>query len=142
METNLTDQELINEVRDALAGLDSVKIPDDTIIQANERFVEPLLNETIPSPSPDQKLFDNAAIAWTAEKAFDAWMTFSRLRDREVETFVDPKGYRENLRERTETTLYVLNATRPPKSPNTVVTVKHDGEQRRVDLSKSWVPDR
>ena len=133
-EMGLSDTDFVTEVRDALAGLDASKIPDDTILQAKDRFVEPLLNE-VTGASPNQEHFDNACIAWTAEKAFDAWMTFTRLRDSELELFTDPEAYRAKLKERTDNALYVLDATRPPQTPNEVVTVKHDGKERKVHLT-------
>jgi len=45
LEISLTDEELVEEVRKALAGLDDSKIPDDTIVQTANRFVTPLLND-------------------------------------------------------------------------------------------------
>ncbi len=134
METTLSDEELVSEVRDSLAGIDSAKIPDATIKQTKERFVEPLLNE-VTGANPDQEKFDNAIIAWTAEKSFDAWMSYSRMRDSGIEFYTDPQNYQENLKERTDNALYLLDAMRPPQTPNKVVTVKHDGVERNVHLS-------
>lgn len=142
MDTSLSEQELISEVRTALAQISETKVPDDTITQASERFVIPLLNDISDLDEEDQDAFDNAVIAMTAERAFSAWLTFTRLRDREIETFLDPKAYLEQLRQRTDLTLRQINATRPPSTPNTVVTVKHDGVKRKVDLNQNWVPNR
>lgn len=136
---SLSDSDFRDEIRDALAGLDSTKVPDDTIDQTKDKLIEPLLDDL--TSSPDQDLFDNAAIYWTAEKAFDAWLTFTRLRDREIETFIDAEQYRNQLKERTDNSLFLLDVTRPPQIPNTVVTIKHDGEKRRVNLEeRSWAP--
>ena len=139
-ETSLDSEELIEQVRKALAGIDDSQVPDETIEQAHERFVEPIL-EQITEANPNQEHFNHAAVSWTAEKAFDAWMTFTRLRDREIETYVYPRQYREQLESRTDNALYVLGATRPPDTPNTVVTIKHDGKNRKINLNKNWIPD-
>lgn len=139
--TSLENPAFITEVRNALAGLDAAKIPDATITQTKDRFVEPVLNNQKAFQDSEQTLFDNAVIYWTAEKSFDAWMTFTRLRDREIEAYVDPSSYKEGLEERTDKALGVLDVTRPPDTPNTVITVQHDGKKRRVDLSQPWVPD-
>lgn len=140
VEVSLNDNVFVAEVRDALAGVDATKIPDGTITQVKDRLVEDLLNNLV-SDSVDQDQFDNAAIFWSAELAFDAWMTFTRLRDREIEAYVDPRSYRQQLRDRTDRALYVLGTNRPPTIPNQVVTVQHDGEKRRVDLNQEWVAD-
>lgn len=143
MDTSLSDSELISEVRDALAGIDSTKVPDATITQSADRFVIPLLNDISPPPDNnfDQDDFDNAVIAMTAERAFSAWMTYSRLRDREVEAYIDAKQYLNQLKERTNLALRQINSTRPSSIPNEVVTIKHDGVNRKVNLQKNWVFD-
>lgn len=137
--TSLTDTEIIEEVRNALAGLDAQKIPDDTIEQTAERLVEPLLDDL--TNNPDLTLFDNAVIFMTAEYSFGAWMTFTRLRDREIESYVDPKQYRTQLKERTNQALGNLGVTRPPEVPRTVVSVQHGGEHRRINLDEAWVTE-
>jgi hypothetical protein len=140
LDTSLTDGELIDEVRDALAHLDSSKVPDDTIEQTAFRFVIPLLNDILPKePDIEQDNFDNAVIAWTAEKSFMAWLSFTRLRDREVETYINPDQYLSQLKQRTDLALRVIDVTRPPQTPNEVVTIKHDGKKRKVNLNKPWV---
>ena len=140
LEISLTDEELVDEVRKALAGLDASKIPDDTIIQTAERFVTPLLNDVAKNlEESDQSAFDNAAIAWTAELSFGAWLTFTRLRDREIETYIDASQYRSQLEQRTNMALRQVDGSRPPEIPNEVVTVKHDGVNRKIDLHKFWV---
>jgi len=141
---SLNDQELIDEVRDSLAGLDSSKIPDSTITQTAERFVVPLLNNNIPEEVKKQQAeyqdsFDSAVIAWTAELSFNAWMTFTRLRDAEVEAYTDPGQYKQQLAQKTNLALQLVNTTRPSDIPKETVTVKHDGVQRTVDLSQEWV---
>lgn len=136
--TSLEEANFLTEVRDALAGIDASKIPDDTITQARDRVVEPLLNDIGTYTASDQTKFDNASIMWTAEMSFDAWMTFTRLRDREIEAFVDPKAYKEMLKSRTDKVLGVLDVQRPPDVPNQVVTVAHDGEKRAVDFDDDW----
>lgn len=142
LDISLTDDELVSEVRDSMAGLDGTKIPDDTIVQTAERMVVPLLNDITGNlKASDQQNFDSAAIAWTAELSFSAWMTLTRLRDREVETYVDPSGYKSDLEKRTNLALRLLGATRPPEIPNYHVTVKHDGANRKVDLQQIWVLD-
>ena len=138
LETSLTDEDFLQEVRDSLAGLDSSKIPDDTILQARDRIVEPLLNDAKVYTQDDQDAFDNASIVWSAEFAFDAWMSFTRLRDAEVEAYVDPGAYKEQLESRTNKVLGVLGVTRPPDIPQTVVSIQHDGVKRAVDLSQEW----
>lgn len=141
---SLTDQELIDEVRDSLAGLDASKIPDSTITQTSERFVVPLLNDNIPSGVKNkqneyQNYFDSAVIAWTAELSFNAWMTYTRLRDAEVEAYTDPSNYKQQLKQRTDLALQLVETTRPSDIPNTTVTIKHDGVKRTVNLNKHWV---
>jgi hypothetical protein len=134
--STLTDQELVEEVRSALAGIDAGSIPDDTIIQAKDRFVLPILQKLL-TDNVDQDNFDNAVVAWTAEKSFDAWLTYTRLRDSNLETYTDPEAYKEDLRERTNNALYVVDVTRPPEVPNTVVTVTLDDVQERVPLDSN-----
>jgi len=134
--STLTDQELVEEVRSALAGIDAGSIPDDTIIQAKDRFVLPILQKLL-TDNVDQDNFDNAVVAWTAEKSFNAWLTFTRLRDSNLETYTDPQAYKEDLRERTNNALYVVDVTRPPEVPNTVVTVTLDDKQERVPLDSN-----
>ena len=142
LEISLTDEELVDEVRKALAGLDASKIPDDTIAQTAERFVTPLLNDVARHlEEDDQEAFDNAAIAWTAEMSFGAWLTFTRLRDREIETYIDAKQYRSQLEQRTNMALRQVNGSRPPEVPSYHVTVKHDGVNRKIDLNKVWVQE-
>lgn len=141
---SLTDSELISEVRDSLAGLDSDKIPDDTIVQTADRFVVPLLNDNIPTDvktdqSNYQDRFNSAVVAWTAELSFDAWMTFTRLRDREVEAYVDPTQYSKQLEQKTNLALQLVETTRPSDIPNYHVTIKHDDVNRTVKLDKTWV---
>lgn len=143
-ETSLTDSEIVSEVRDALAGLDASKIPDDTILQTAKRYVTPLLNDNIPKRIKDNKLeyqdrFDSAMIAWTAELSFGAWLKFTRLRDREIETFIDPKDYKKDLEERTNLSLQLVESSRPPEIPNFSVAIKHDGVKRKVNLQQPWV---
>lgn len=136
----LGDEEFKTEVRNALAGLDGSKVPDSTILQTSERYVVPLLNDiTSGLDSSDQENFNSAVISWTAELSFGAWLTFTRLRDREVEAYVNPDAYKEDLQKRTNFALRLLGATRPPEIPNYHVTVKHDGTYRTVDLHKYWV---
>lgn len=137
--TSLSDSNFITEVRNALAGLDAQKIPDATIKQTRDRLVEPLLDDL--TDSPNQTLFDNAVIFMTAEYSFGAWMTFTRLRDREIESYVDPNTYQKNLETRTNQALGNVGVTRPPEIPNTVVSVAHDGVNRRVQLDKVWVTE-
>lgn len=140
MEPSLNEKELIDEVRDAMAQLGSGKVPDNTITQTSERFVVPLLNDLISDYSKiSQEDFNNAVIAWTAEKSFMAWLSFTRLRDREVESYIDPEQYISQLKERTNLSLRVIDLTRPPQTPNTVITIKHDGVKRKVDLDQPWV---
>jgi hypothetical protein len=135
----LSDSELIGEVRDSLAGLGSGKVPDDTITQTTERFVVPLLNDAIrDKKSQTQEDFNSAVIAWTAELSFDAWLAFTRLRDREVESYINPDEYRKRLENRTNLALQLVDATKPPEIPNQVVTIKHDGANRTVNLQKVW----
>lgn len=139
LDISLTDAKLIDEVRTALAGLDATKIPDDTIKQTANRFVVPLLNDVAPNlTSDDQDAFDNVAVAWTAEMSFGAWLTFTRLRDREVETYIDPEQYNDQLEQRTNMALRQVGATRPSEIPNFHVTVKHDGVNRTIDLQQVW----
>lgn len=132
-EVSLTDTEFVKEVRAAMAGLNSDKIPEDTILQAKKRFVLPLLNE-VTGNNPDQENFDNAAIAWTAEKSFDAWLTFTRIRDEGIEAYVNPEEYRSRLQSRTNTALSIMGTTRPPEIPHTVVTVTFDDKIEKVTL--------
>jgi hypothetical protein len=140
LDTSLNDADFIDEVRDALAGLGTSKIPDNTIIQARERVVEPALNNIGDYQDPeDQDAFDNASIMWTAEKAFDAWLVFTRLRDREVEAYTNPSQYKAQLESRTNLILDILGVSRPPDLPNQVVSITHDGVKRAVDLSQEWV---
>jgi hypothetical protein len=140
LDVSLSDSTFIDEVRTAMAGLDSTKIPDDTIVQAKDRFVEPLLNDSpVNLTSDDQDAFDNAAIAWTAEFAFDAWLTYTRLRDAEVEAYTDPNAYKRDLKSRTNKMLGVLGLTRPSDIPNQVISIQHDGKRRSVNLDANWV---
>ena len=135
LDYSLKEEELLSEVRASLAGLDASKIPDETIIQTADRFIVPVLNDI--KRKDDQDGFDNAVVAWTAEMSFNSWLTFTRMRDRELETFIDPDSYREGLEDRTNLSLRQLDASRPPDVPNHVVTIKHDGVKRKVDLKQT-----
>lgn len=119
----MSTSEFITEVRDALAGLDSTKIPDSTIVQARDRFVEPTLNDLLGDKDPDQNVYEGAVIAWTAEKTFDAWFAKTRMRDRSLEVFTRPQLYQEKLRKRTNEALYSLGVSRPPDYINHTETV-------------------
>jgi hypothetical protein len=138
LSVSLPEAEFISEVRTAMAGIDISKIPDDTITQAKERFVVPMLNDIGDYESEDQDAFDNAAIAWTAELAFDAWLTYTRLRDAEVEAYTDPRAYKKDLKSRTNKVLGVLGVRRPPDTPPQVITITHDGVNRAVDVERDW----
>jgi hypothetical protein len=139
LEVSISESEFVSEVRTALAGIDSSKIPDDTITQAKNRFVEPLLNDIGNYEDPDdQDAFDNAAVSWTAEMAFDAWLVYTRLRDAEVEAYTDPRQYKRQLESRTDKVLGVLGVTRPPDVPNQVINISHDGVKRAVDIDQNW----
>ena len=141
LSVSLNDSDFVSEVRTAMAGIDSTKIPDDTITQARDRFVVPLLNDIGGSKyvaADDQDAFDNAAIAWTAEFAFDAWLTYTRLRDAEVEAYTDPNSYKEDLASRTDKSLGVLDVRRPPDKIPQVISVQHDGKNRAVNVEQDW----
>lgn len=138
MDYSLAESELVEEVRDALAGIDATEIPNSTIIQSADRIVAPALNDMVDDSEISQDRFDNAIIVWTAEISFDAWLVFTRMRDREIEVFTDPSEYKEKLKNRTNLALRNVNATRPSKYPHNVVTVKHDGKQERVNLHENW----
>lgn len=140
MDTSLSDSDLIDEVRTALGEIDSTKVPDDTITQTADRFVVPLLDDISPN-DVDQDSFDNAVIAMTAEVAFSSWLTITRLGDAEIQAYIDPEQYLSQLKEKTNFALRQVNTTRPPEVPNTVVTIKHDGKHRKVDLNKVWIPE-
>jgi len=137
LDYSFTESELVSEVRDALAGLDAKKVPDDTIAQTADRFVVPLLNSMGSYTNDDQTDFDNAVIAWSAEKSFDAWLTLTRLRDREVEAYVNPSQYRKNIETRTNDALYTLGVTRPPDVPNTIYSVQSSGEGEEIVLQRT-----
>lgn len=137
MELEYTGNNLISEVRSALAGIDASQIPDDTISQTSEKIVVPVLNDIGSYTEDDQTQFNNAVEMWTAELSFDAWLTFTRLRDREIETFMDPGSYSEDLQSRTNLTFRALGVSRPPEVPNQVVTIKHDGVKRKVDVTQN-----
>lgn len=141
LDISLTDTEFVSEVRNSLAGLDASKIPDDTILQNANKIVVPILNKNSDDlkASEDQDSFDNAAIIFTAELSFDSWLAFTRLRDREVETYIDAQQYKSQLEKKTNLALQPLGMSRPPEIPNKVVTIKHDGVNRKVDMQKIWV---
>jgi len=139
LEYSFTEQELIDETRRSLANLDESKIPDETITQTADMFIVPLLNDLKNFDEEEQDSFDNAVVAWTAEMSFNSWLTFTRLRDREIETFIDPKAYKEGLENKTNMALRILGLTRPSDIPNHVVTIKHDGVKRKANYKQERV---
>jgi hypothetical protein len=137
------ESELITEVRNAMAGVDQAKVPDETITQSADMIVVPLLNQITGNldASKDQDAFDHAVVMWTAEFSYNAWLRFTRLRDREVEAYMDPQSYKEDLEKRTNFALRLLGTSRPPEIPNQVVTIKHDSDTKYVNVKRNWISD-
>jgi hypothetical protein len=143
LDYSYTESELITEVRKAMAGIDSTKVPDDTITQTADMMVVPLLNQITGNldASEDQDPFDHAVVMWTAEFSYNAWLRFTRLRDREVEAYMDPQSYKEDLEKRTNFALQILGTSRPPEIPNEVVTIKHNSGTKYVNVKRNWISD-
>ena len=110
---------IVAEVRDALSGMNDKKIPDDTITQAQKRFVEPAINDQL-NDTVDQNLYDAAVISWTAEKAFDAWLTKVSMADAELKTEVDPEHFKQKLKDRTNQALHLIGVERKTVNTSTV----------------------
>lgn len=128
----LSEEETIEEVRTALAGLDARKIPDDTLLQSVEMFSLPWVESTISSEYDNEDL-EAAAIALGAEFAWDAWFAKSRMRDRELEVFTEPRVYDMKIRQRTEQVLSAYDLSRPPSRNHIIETTNpiQDPEKRR-----------
>lgn len=105
------DSEFIDEVRAALAEIDATRIPDGTIEQQRKRVAAPHINNQL---GPDQQnAFDDALVFYTAEKAFDSWLTTVRFDDADLQIKVNPEHYREGLQERTDAVFDRIGITRP-----------------------------
>lgn len=128
----LSEEQTIEEVRTALAGLNAQKIPDKTLLQAVELFSLPWVKKTI-SDQEDDEALEAAAIALGAEFAWDAWFSKSRMRDRELEVFTDPRVFDMKLRTRTEQVLSAYDLSRPPSRNHIIETTNpiEDPETRR-----------
>lgn len=131
-EYTLSDEETIHEVRTALAGLDATKIPDDTLLQAVKIFALPWVESTIDASRSNDEL-EAAAIALGAEFAWDAWFAKSRMRDRELEVFTEPRVYDMKIRQRTKQVLSAYGLNRPPSRSHIIENTNpiQDPEKRR-----------
>lgn len=119
--TSLNDTDFIDEVRDSLAGFDSSKVPDDTITQQRDRFVEPAVNNGMTEGGQDE--FDNAVIAWTAERAFKSWLPTVLMSDGNFEIEKQVKEMRRHLEERTKLALQQVGMTPQSNNSNYVKSV-------------------
>lgn len=108
---SLSDSDYISEVRDALAEIGTSMVPDDTITQAKDRWVQPGLNKFVGN-NPDQTKYDNAAIAWGAELSFNAYLAKTQMTDSSLQVTVNVGSYRRQLKMRTDLALSVLGITR------------------------------
>lgn len=101
----MTDQELIDEVRTALADLDDKKIPDSTIVQQYKRFVLPELQNWFENKDPEQYNIDSISVAYTAEKSFKSWFVKQQMMFGDVQVSVNVNAYKEQLESRTNEAL-------------------------------------
>lgn len=111
---DLSNEEIIDEVRAALAGLTQSEVPDDSIIYAVKRISEPWVSSQA-SAGDSQDKYEAAILTYGAELAFASWYSTSRMRDVELEVFKEPRVYRDKLEQRTDATLSSLGITRPPR---------------------------
>lgn len=125
LSVSMSESQFITEVRSALAEMDAKKIPDDTITQAKDRFVIPAL-ETRLSGNPPQDLFDNAVIAYSAERSFKAWLARRRMADSDLQVSVKAAMYKDNLEERTNEMLSLLGVSRPNSSARSAYTTRNE----------------
>lgn len=109
------DAEFLDEIRSALANIDATRIPDETILQQRDRVTAPHLNDEL--GADQQGAFDDALIVYTAEKAFDSWMTKTRFDDADLQIKVNPTQYREGLKERTDDVFERVGVSRPGQRP-------------------------
>lgn len=101
--TSLSENEVINEVRTMLGGLGPNHIPDGTIIQQKERFAVPDL-EAKGAEGSDSDI-ETAVLAYTAELAFKSWLKKKRIVTDEVEASFDIEAYRKEVEEQAEDAL-------------------------------------
>lgn len=129
-ETSLTEPELVVEVRDALAGLDETKIPEDTILQQYERFVVPKLESLLDNKNPTDAQVDAIVVFWTAEQSFKSWFTKKQMMFGDVQIGVDPGSYQEELETRTNEALNAAGVERDLEGSPVPFVERTDGMLR------------
>lgn len=127
----LTHEEAVREVRNALAGLNNKKIPDETVEQAVFMFSKPWVEKQIPNTASNDA-FEAAVIAYAAELSFDAWFSKSRMRDRSLEVFTQPRVWKKKLEQRTKQVFATHGVSRPPKQ-NHIQEVAYPSEEAREE---------
>lgn len=110
---SLTDTELIDEVRTSMGDLGEATVPDDTIIQQWERVAKPYIDDNV-TGSPNQDKIDNAAIFYTAELSFKAWVQKDRMTTSGQDTYIDLDGTIDNLEKRAASALERVDITHIP----------------------------
>lgn len=130
-EFTLSETEAINEVRAAMAELPEDMIPDSTIEQAVFRFAKPWVERNIPENETNEAV-EAAVIAYAAELSFDAWFSKSRMRDRELEVFTQPRVWKDKLEDRTSEIFALYGISRPPKKDH-ITEVAYPTEEAREE---------
>lgn len=131
-EFTLSETKAVSEVRAAMAGLPDDMIPDETLEQAVFRFAKPWVERNIPDDETNEAV-NSAVIAYAAELSFDAWFSKSRMRDRELEVFTQPRVWKDKLEDRTEEIFALYGISRPPKKDH-IVEVTFPAEDKRSEF--------
>lgn len=129
-EADMTEQELITEVRTALAGLDDAKIPDATIVQQYKRFVLPEIQNWFENKSPEPYDIDAISITYTAEKAFKSWFVKQQQMFGDVQVSVNVTAYKEQLEDRTDEALSAAGVERDMEGTGVEFIERTDGMLR------------
>lgn len=131
-EFTLSESKAVSEVRAAMAGLSADMIPDETVKQAVFRFAKPWVERNIPQGETNEAV-ESAVIAYAAELSFDAWFAKSRMRDRELEVFTQPRVWKQKLEDRTNEIFSLYGISRPPKKDH-IIEVTFPAEDTREEF--------
>lgn len=126
-EADFTENQLIEEVRTALANLDDAKIPDATIVQQYKRFVLPELQSWFENDTPEQYHIDAISVTYTAEKAFKSWFVKQQQMFGDVQVSVNVTSYKEQLESRTDEALSAAGVERDMEGTGVEFVKRTDG---------------
>ena len=100
IKASMTMNQMVTEVREALAGLDGKKIPDATIRQQYKRFVLPEMQEIFSDKVVEQYHIDSCCVIYTAEKSFKSWLAKQQMMFGDLQVSINVPVFTENLESR------------------------------------------